>query len=211
MVITFNCALDVYVRKGLIRESIDLFEEIDTIFKADLISYSTLIKGLCKGNMKGTALEYIKRMINSKITIDISVINLFLESCSTKTDYKMAINGYNFAMMKNIIPNEITFGIMIKIFGFARDLRKAFELLDLMQVFEIPPSIIIYTNLIHISFYNRNPRKAELALSIFKSKKQRGDRMMYSKIIEGMIRFKNYNKVPKFIKMALKDGCSLKP
>lgn len=52
---------------------------------------------------------------------------------------------------------------MVKLYGFSRELSKAFELLDLMAVYEIHPSIIIFTNLIHISFYNKNPKKAELA------------------------------------------------
>lgn len=71
-------------------------------------------------------------------------------------------------MMKGIEPNEITFGIMVKIFGFSGDLEKAFDLLDLMKVYKMTPSIIIFTNLIHISFFNRNIRKAELAFTLFK-------------------------------------------
>ena len=33
---------------------------------------------------------------------------------------------------------------------------------------------------------------------------------MYSKIIDGLIRFRVIKRVPKYIDMALKDGCSLK-
>lgn len=33
---------------------------------------------------------------------------------------------------------------------------------------------------------------------------------MYSKLIDGLIRFKQGKKVPKYVKYALKDGCSLK-
>ena len=60
---------------------------------------------------------------------------------------------------------------MIKIFGFARTLDKAFDLIDLMSVYGISKCIIIYTNLIHICFYNRNPRKAELAFTLFRKSK----------------------------------------
>lgn len=63
-------------------------------------------------------------------------------------------------MLKNINPNEITFGIMIKIFGFAKELQRAFDLLDVMASYHINPSIIIYTNLIHVSFYNKNCKQA---------------------------------------------------
>lgn len=92
--------------------------------------------------------------------------------------------------MKNMEPNEITFGIMVKIYGFARDLVKAFDLLDLMKVFNVKPSIIIFTNLIHISFACKNPRKAMMAMTIFKKYKKKGDALMYSKLIDGLIRFK---------------------
>lgn len=61
-------------------------------------------------------------MINAGIEIDVSVINLFLDSCANKVDFKLGITGYQYAMMKNVEPNEITFGIMVKIYGFAREL-----------------------------------------------------------------------------------------
>ena len=47
-------------------------------------------------------------------------------------------------------------------------------------------------------------------MTLFKKHKQRGDFLMYSKIIDGLIRFKVIKKVPKYIDLALKDGCSLK-
>lgn len=149
-------------------------------------------------------------MIKSKIKIDVSVINLFLESCSTKDDFKLAEDGYKFTMMQGIEPNEITFGIMVKVFGFARNLEKAFDLLDLMDVYNIKPSIIIFTNLIHISFYCRDPRKAELAFSLFRKHSLDGDALLYSKIIDGMIRFRNINKIPKYIKYCMEEKCTLK-
>lgn len=99
---------------------------------------------------------------------------------------------------------------MVKLYGFSRELAKAFELLDLMAVYEIHPSIIIFTNLIHISFYNRKPRKAELAYQLLKKKKLRGDCLLYSKIIDGLIRFKEFNKIEKYIDLALKERVALK-
>lgn len=114
-------------------------------------------------------------MIRSPIKKDVSVVNLFLETCSTKNDHALAIEGYKYSMMHSVTPNEVTFGIMVKVFGFARKLEKAFELLDLMKVYHMKPSIIIFTNLIHISFYNRSYRKAELAYSLLKKCKIQGD------------------------------------
>lgn len=210
MIITYNCALDCLVRKGDISSAVKLFREIDHLYKADLISYSTIIKGICATPRKIEALDYLKRMLNSDIESDISVVNLFLDSCATHTDYKTAISAYQFVMTKNIQPNEITFGVMIKVYGFAHELQKAFDLLDLMAVFKINPSIVIYTNLIHISFYNKCPKKAEQAFALYKKTGARGDRLFYSKLIDGIVRFDDPNKVLKYIDMAIKDDCCLK-
>lgn len=82
MIITFNCALDIYSKTLDIKSAIKLFEEIDSYFGADLISFSTIIKATCNANMKDTALEYTKRLAKAKIHKDISVVNLFMESCA---------------------------------------------------------------------------------------------------------------------------------
>jgi len=100
---------------------------------------------------------------------------------------------------------------MIKIYGFARELQKAFDLLDLMDVYEIKPSIIIFTNLIHISFYNKNPKKAEVAFMQFKRLGGVGDKLMYSKLVEGLIKFKETGKLMKYVEMAVDDTCTMKP
>lgn len=52
MIITYNCALDSLVRREQINEAVSLFAEIDQKFGADLISFSTLVKGLCSSNRK---------------------------------------------------------------------------------------------------------------------------------------------------------------
>ena len=210
MIITYNCALDLYVRKGDMDTCLKLFEELSSHFTPDIISYSTLIKGLTFNNRKTEAFGFVKKMVDIDSSLDVSVVNLFLDSCANTTDYKLGIEAYQYVMMKNINPNEITFGIMIKIFGFAKELHRAFDLLDLMTVYEISPSIVIYTNLIHVSFYNRNLKKADIAFTIFKKSGAKGDRLMYSKLIDGFMRYKEHNRVVKYIDLALKDNCVLK-
>lgn len=214
MMITYNCGLDIYGRLGETTKIVNLFEEIDTLYKADIISYSTVIKALCKKtpqkNEKKIALNLLKRMIDSNIIKDISVVNLYLENCSNKQDFKLGISAYKYTLLKNMTPNDITFGIMIKIFGFSRELYKAFDLLDLLKVYNLSPSIITFTNLIHISFYNRNVRKAELAYTLLRKEGIKGDSLLYSKIIDGLIRFREISRVPRYVNFAIRDECSLK-
>ena len=127
MIITYNCALDVLVNLQRIDEAIDLFETIDKLYSADLVSYSTIIKGLCKVDRKSKALSYVKQMLESPISVDVSVVNLFLDCCANYQDYRLGIKGHQLADLHKIRPNEVTFGIMIKIYGFSRELNKAFD------------------------------------------------------------------------------------
>jgi len=211
MLITYNCALDCYVRRDDLASAVALFKEIEQAFGADLVSYSTIIKGFCNNSRKVEALEYVKKMLNANVQNDISVINLFLDSCANQEDYKIALGAYNFIMNKCSAPNEITFGVLIKIFGFAHDLNRAFDQLDLMSVHKIEPSIVIYTNLIHVAFYNKNYKKAEQAFLLFKKTGNRADKLMYSKLINGLLKFASLSRAVKYIDEAIADKASLKP
>lgn len=211
MIITYNCALDVLVNLERIDEAIDLFETIDKLYSADLVSYSTIIKGLCKVNRKSKALTYVRQMLESDISVDVSVVNLFLDCCANNRDFKLGIKGYQMADVHKVRPNEVTFGIMIKIYGFSRELGKAFDTLDVMKAYGIKPSIIVFTNLVHISFYSRNLKKVEEAYRRFKKEKLKGDRLLYSKLVDGFLRNKDVARALKYLNFAHQEKVPLKP
>jgi pentatricopeptide repeat domain-containing protein 1 len=210
MLITYNCGLDAYVRVNKINEAIQLFNEIETRFGADLVSYSTILKVFIQNEQKEKAYTYFLRLLGSEIVADISIVNLFLDSCANYNNYRLALKIYEQADVHKIKPNEITFGIMIKVYGFSREVKKAFDLIPVMKAYNIVPSIIVYTNLVHISFYNKNFRKVEEAYSMLKRDRIKGDRLLYSKLIGGFLRFKNYPKALKYLRFAHQDRCPIK-
>ena len=211
MIITYNCALDVLVNLERIDEAIDLFETIDKLYSADLVSYSTIIKGLCKVDRKSKALTYVRQMLESSINVDVSVVNLFLDCCANKADFQLGIKGYQLADVHKVRPNEVTFGIMIKIYGFSRELGKAFDTLDVMKAYGIKPSIIVFTNLVHISFYSRNLKRVEQAYRLFKKEKLKGDRLLYSKLVDGFLRNRDIPRALKYLNFAYQEKVPLKP
>lgn len=211
MIITYNCALDVLVHQEKIDQAVELFETIESKFKADLISYSTIVKGLCKAHRRQKATSLIKSMLESKIEYDVSIINLFLESCASSDDHKTGISCYEYFSKKLIPINEITLGIMVKIYGAQFKLKSAFELLDKFEECKIKPSLIFFTNLIHVSFYNKKPAKAELVFTLMRKENVKGDKLMYSKLIEGLLRFKQTRQVLEYVQAAIDDQCTLKP
>jgi pentatricopeptide repeat protein len=210
MIITYNCALDVLVHQDRLEDALVLLGEIERTFKADLISYSTIIKGLCKANRRTQAFALIRQMIDAKIEYDVSIMNLFLENCAASDDHKTGITSFEYLQKRKVLFNEITLGIMVKIYGAQFKLKSAFALIDLFKEIKMKPSLIFFTNLIHVSFFNKKPNKAELAFTLLKKDELRGDRLMYSKLIEGLLRFKQTERIPTYIQAAITDDAGVK-
>ena len=202
MIISYNCSLDALVQLNRIKDAENLFKEIETLFTADLVSYSTLIKGLCKNNLKARALVHVQKMLSANFKIDVSVVNLYLDFCAHPKDFKLGLRAWSLAERKHIRPNEVTFGILIKLYGFSRELNKAFALVEIMNAYCIRPSIIVFTNLVHISFYSRKLKRAELAFRLLKKQKLQGDRLLYSKLVDGFLRVKDKNRALKYLSFA---------
>lgn len=210
MIITYNCALDVLILENCLEEAVALFSEIEARFKADLISYSTLVKGYCKAGQRPKAFALITTMMDAKVEYDVSIINLFLENCAANDDNKLGVSCFEAFHKRRTVFNDITMGIMVKIYGASFKLKSAFDLLGLMEQYQLRPSLIFFTNLIHVSFFNKKPLKAELAATLMKKEKIRGDKLMYSKLIEGLLRFKQTERVLQYVQAAIDDSCTLK-
>ena len=210
MLITYNCGLDAYVRLGQLNNAVSLFEEIESKFGADLVSYSTIMKIFIHTNQKVKALVYFKKLLDSNVNPDISIVNLFLDSCANYNDYELALEIFNLADEYKVTPNEVTFGIMVKVYGFAKEIKKAFDLIPVMKAYGIKPSIIVYTNLIHISLYNKKFSLTNKAFFMLKKDKIRGDKLLYSKLVEGYLKNDKKTETFKYLNYAYREKIQLK-
>lgn len=208
--ITYNCALNVYT---FYRDSFEaelLFEELDRIFQADIVSYGTIIKILCNDKKHIKAFQYLTNLIETNQKYEISSIcNNFLESCANKMMWKLGFKAWNLILEKNLAIDEITFGIVVKFYQHSKNLSKAFELLALMKQKKVEPTVIFFTNLIHISFGLANWEKAQEAFTLCNELGIPKDSYIYSKFLKGLIYFKKYNLVEKYLQQAIDDRIGL--
>lgn len=65
MRITYNCALNLYANVNRIDDAIHLFDEIESNFKADHISYNTIVKALCNNKKIHLAYKYICKLLDN--------------------------------------------------------------------------------------------------------------------------------------------------
>ena len=165
--ITFNCLLNACVKCQSLDKATEIFAEMtSTHIRPDLITYSTLIKGYCRGGDIARAHELFMAMIDSRITPDTAVINLFLENCFTsKKDYSSeGIELFEMLQNSRIQPNQVTFSILVKLYGRARKLGKALGVLGVMKSYYVRPGLIVFTNLVQVCF---NAKRAEKAVEMY--------------------------------------------
>lgn len=80
--VTFNSLLDCSVRCEDMKTATEIFAEMQSLMKPDLISYSTMIKGLCRSGDLRSALDVLTDMKNEGIYPDEVLFNSLLDGCA---------------------------------------------------------------------------------------------------------------------------------
>lgn len=145
-------------------------------------------------------------MIQGDITPDEPIFNLIMDSSADLENFKMGLSVY--AIMKKcaVSPNQVTFGTLVKLYGFANMAEEAFRLLDEMRKLSIIPSLIVYTNLMHISFRCERPDLAEKSFMLMTKQGVKGDHVCFSKLITGFQELKLYKKAFSYAVKAFESG-----
>lgn len=99
---------------------------------------------------------------------------------------------------QGIMPSNVTYSILIKIYGKSKNLPKALSLIKEMKDWKIKPGLIVYTCLIQTCIKSN---EIEEALKKFKEMTAEGiygDSVTYSTLLKGCLQFKKF-----------KDACDL--
>ncbi|CEM02055.1 unnamed protein product [Vitrella brassicaformis CCMP3155] len=83
-------------------------------------------------------------------------------------------------------PTAVTFSILVKLYGKARMLDKAFQMIDDMEMkFHLRPSVLVYTSLIQACIRNRQVKRALEVFDTMNRKGERGDGFAFGTLING--------------------------
>ena len=109
--------LDACVKCENMHKACEIFDEMktQTNLNADLITYSTVIKGFCKQKNIEKAYHFLNIMLGSKITPDEALINLLLECCFSTGNTDKGIEIFNIMNSLKISASNITYSILIKV------------------------------------------------------------------------------------------------
>jgi len=129
--VVYNALIDAQARVG----SMDTVSRCMEAMEADgcvpdMITYSTIVKGYCvKGDMNN-ALEVFRCMQKNNMAINSIIYNTILDGCA-RHRMDLAEELLEDMATNNIAPSNFTLGILVKMYGRNRLLRKAFEVVEL--------------------------------------------------------------------------------
>lgn len=101
----------------------------------DSFTYSTLIKGIKNAKNKNNeglnkAFDLVYDLIDKNNDPDEILFNCLIDACVRYRNLKRAEEAYKLMIHSKVIPSSVTFGILIKAYGNAGYLERAFEIFE---------------------------------------------------------------------------------
>ena len=210
--ITYNCIIDACVKADNIALASELFNELldsSSYLKPDLITYSTLIKGLCRQKDIETAYYYLNLMQSFGIKPDEALFNLILECCHATNYYDLGLQIFEMMNQLRVPPSNITFSILIKLHSRARKIQKVIEVIDIMKMQKVKPTLVIFTNIVQACFKANRFDKAIEIVGILERENTKWDAIFYSKLISGLLSFNRIDMAVGYCERSLDEGIML--
>jgi len=170
--IAFNALLDCCVKCGRYDKMTEIFEEMlrmtaesqkigilseEEAVAPDLITYSTLIKGMCKAKRIKKAIELYEEMKKKGMELDEILFNSLLDgfvNCE-ENNFVESEKVINDMKKLKIKFSNYTYSILIKLYGKNYMIEKALGVLDEMKKSGVQPGVIVYTCLIQVCRKNK--------------------------------------------------------
>merc|ERR1719272_390031 len=99
----------------------------------DVVTYSILIKAACAAGNLENAMSIFEKLKAEGLVLDEIAFNSLLMGCSKHQQVAYAESVFDAMRVLNVHPSNVTFSILIKMYGRAKLLDKALAILDMME------------------------------------------------------------------------------
>lgn len=199
--IAYNALLDCCVKCGQYDKMSEIFEDMlketteqkeiildENDIEPDLITYSTLIKGMCKSGAIHKAIMLYEEMKKKGIELDEVFFNSLLDgfvkcNCSVQETDKIINDMVNL----KIKFSNYTYSILIKLYTKNKMLEKALGVLEEMKRNGIVPGVVVYTCLLQVCIKTKMVNRAIELFKEMRQSKVQPDRTAYNIIVNGCI------------------------
>jgi pentatricopeptide repeat protein len=153
--------------------------------EANLVTYSTILKGYCQENRLGKAFELLKEMKQSMTyQPDEITYNTLIDGCARHGLYEKGVLLLREMQQAGVRPSNFTLSVLVKLARRSRRPEKAFELCkELAQQYNLRLNIHVYNNLIHACTSNQDMQHALQVLEQMLREKNRPDVRTYTLLL----------------------------
>merc|ERR1719463_45398 len=203
--VTFNSVLDVIARH--VSEPDEMARVLDDMrasqIRPDVVTYSILIKASCAAGNLGNAMSLFEQLKQENLVLDEIAFNSLLNGCSKNNKVSYAENVFQSMRELGVKPSNVTFSILVKMYGKAKMLDKAAEIMDLMEVeYKEKPNLFVYTCLIQACVQNMQVKRGWDLFHSMQEKNIEPDAVTYGTLIHGCVYANKFDLAVELVKRA---------
>lgn len=186
----YNSILDSQARQGNMEEMFEILEAMDEeSVKPDGVTHSIIVKAYCVRGDFQNAMQAIRNMQDSKVQHDAVVYNTCLDACSKKGRLDLVETLLQDMIQHNVSPTNFTLGIVVKAYGRAKQLSKAFQMVeDLPKIGKFKPNGQVLFSLMLSCINNGAPEKVLAILYEMRNLGHEIDGKAYQVLISGLVK-----------------------
>ncbi|CAL1131864.1 unnamed protein product [Cladocopium goreaui] len=186
----YNSILDSQARQGNMEEMFEILEAMDEeAIEPDSVTHSIIVKTYCVRGDFQNAMQAIRNMQDSKVEHDAVVYNTCLDACSKKGKLDLVETLIKDMIQHNVPPTNFTLGIVVKAYGRAKQLEKAFQMVEaLPKIGKFKPNGQVWFSLMLSCINNGAPKEA---VAVFYEMQELGhevDGKAYQVLISGLVK-----------------------
>jgi pentatricopeptide repeat protein len=155
----------------------------------DAITHSTIVKGYCVGGDLDAAFEVFRNMQSNSMARDSIVYNTVLDGCTRHARYDLADELLADMERFSIAPSNFTLGILVKMWGRRKQLRKAFEVFEeIPKRYGLVPNALVRTSLVTACLHNNSLDEALRVFDGLRATLQGADSRIFRSLIATCVR-----------------------
>ena len=139
--VTYNVILYACVRCGALETALQLFadqkaaaEKFPPVYP-NVITYTTIIKGLCQAGQIKAAARVLKEMSEADIAPNLRTANMFLRGCLWHGHVDEAMECYHKIPKWGLSPDRTTVDYVVRLLATALRINEAIDVLTVTQKF----------------------------------------------------------------------------
>ncbi|KAL4473964.1 hypothetical protein ABPG72_000326 [Tetrahymena utriculariae] len=183
-----ECAVQCKDKEQMKKIFNEIMEQKEENKRADLITYSTYIKGLFKQGDIEEALDIFEDLRKQEqYKLDEIFYNSILDGLFKARSFEKTQLLYQKMRQDNIQPSNVTYSILIKLNSAQDKIDEALNILQEMKKFNIKPGLIVYTCLIQACIKHKRIRELLPLYGDMKRYNIRGDPVFYNTLVSGLM------------------------